>query len=126
MPRRNPFSSGERCHPQTLIAVVVQTRAEPLGIQVIVGDDATFDFTEKVFAVLLQYPDTTGGILDYSDFIQRAHSAGALAIVAADILALTLLRPPGDFGADIAIGSIPALWVCQARHLAACTPPTWP
>jgi len=94
---------SERCHPQTI--AVVQTRAEPLGIKVIVGDEAEFDFTEKVFAVLLQYPDTTGAILDYAPFIAQAHAAGALAIVAADILALTLLRPPGEFGADIAIGS---------------------
>ncbi len=94
---------SENCHPQTI--AVVRTRAEPLGIQVITGDETTFDFTERVFAVLLQYPDTTGGVLDYADFIKRAHAAGALAIVAADILALTLLRPPGEFGADIAIGS---------------------
>ncbi len=94
---------SERCHPQTI--AVVQTRAEPLGIKVIVGDEATFDFAEKPFAVLLQYPDTTGAILDYAPFIERAHAVGALAIVAADILALTLLRPPGEFGADIAIGS---------------------
>jgi len=94
---------SERCHPQTI--AVVQTRAEPLGIKVIVGDEAGFDFTEKVFAVLLQYPDTTGAILDYAPFVAQAHAAGALAIVAADILALTLLRPPGEFGADIAIGS---------------------
>jgi glycine dehydrogenase len=94
---------SERCHPQTI--AVVQTRAEPLGIKVIVGDEATFDFAEKVMAVLLQYPDTTGAVLDYAAFIERAHAAGALAIVAADILALTLLRPPGEFGADIAVGS---------------------
>ncbi len=94
---------SERCHPQTI--AVVQTRAEPLGIRVLVGDEAKFDFTKKVFAILLQYPDTTGAISDYEPLIARAHEAGALAIVAADILALTLLRPPGEFGADIAIGS---------------------
>ena len=94
---------SERCHPQTI--AVVQTRAEPLGIKVIVGDEAAFDFAEKPFAVLLQYPDTTGAIHDYAPFIEQAHAAGALAIVAADILALTLLRPPGEFGADIAVGS---------------------
>ncbi len=94
---------SERCHPQTI--AVVQTRAEPLGINVIVGDEVTFDFAEKPFAVLLQYPDTTGGIHDYAPFIARTHAAGALAIVAADILALTLLHPPGEFGADIAVGS---------------------
>ncbi len=94
---------SERCHPQTI--AVVQTRAEPLGIKVIVGDEAAYDFAEKTFAVLLQYPDTTGAICDYAPFIELAHAAGALAIVAADILALTLLRPPGEFGADIAVGS---------------------
>jgi glycine dehydrogenase len=94
---------SENCHPQTI--AVVRTRAEPLDIKVIVGNHETFDFTEKVFAVLLQYPDTTGNICDFGPFIERAHAAGALAIVAADILALTLLRPPGEFGADIAVGS---------------------
>ena len=60
---------------------------------------------KNLFAVLLQYPDTFGRIADYAGFIDRAHQAGALAIVAADILALTVLRPPGEFGADIAVGS---------------------
>ena len=99
----NAIFVSERCHPQTI--AVVQTRAEPLGIRVIVGDEAAFDFAEKPFAVLLQYPDTTGAIIDYAPFIELAHAAGALAIVAADILSLTLLRPPGEFGADIAVGS---------------------
>ncbi len=94
---------SEHCHPQTI--AVVQTRAEPLGIKVIVGDEWKFDFPEKVFAVVVQYPDTTGGVVDYTDFAERAHAAGALVIVAADLLALTLLRPPGEFGADIAVGS---------------------
>jgi len=95
---------SELCHPQTI--AVVRTRAEPLGIEVVVGDEAEFDFKQKkAFAVLLQYPDTTGGISDYTTLIEQAHAAGALAIVAADILALTLLRPPGEFGADIAVGS---------------------
>jgi len=95
---------SERCHPQTI--AVVRTRAEPLGIEVVVGDEAKFDFSEKkAFAVLLQYPDTTGAIIDYAPLVEQAHAAGALAIVAADLLALTLLRAPGDFGADIAVGS---------------------
>ncbi|MGI8481756.1 MAG: aminomethyl-transferring glycine dehydrogenase [Chthoniobacterales bacterium] len=91
------------CHPQTI--EVVKTRAKPLGIRVIVGDYETFDFSDHVFGVLLQYPATFGTINDYSGFIERAHSAGALAIVAADILSLTVLRPPGEFGADVAIGN---------------------
>jgi glycine dehydrogenase len=94
---------SERCHPQTI--AVVQTRAEPLGIKVIVGDETSYDFAEKTFAVLVQYPDTTGVIHDYASFVERTHAHGALAIVAADILALTLLQPPGEFGADIAVGS---------------------
>ncbi|MGB8169016.1 MAG: aminomethyl-transferring glycine dehydrogenase [Chthoniobacteraceae bacterium] len=94
---------SERCHPQTI--AVIQTRAEPLGIEVLVGDAGTFSFEKKIFATVVQYPDTTGEIHDYSAFAAQAHAAGALVIVAADILALTLLRPPGEFGADIAIGS---------------------
>ena len=92
-----------RCHPQTI--AVLQTRAEPLGLEVLVGEVGDFSFAEKVFAVVLQYPSTTGEIHDYSGFAAQAHAAGALVIVAADILALTVLRPPGEFGADIAIGS---------------------
>jgi glycine dehydrogenase len=94
---------SERCHPQTI--AVVRTRAEPLGIEVVVDDEAKFEFGgKKAFAVLLQYPDTTGAILDYAGLIERAHAADALAIVAADLLSLTLLRAPGEFGADIAVG----------------------
>ncbi|MEA3208798.1 MAG: glycine dehydrogenase [Chthoniobacter sp.] len=102
-PETRAIFVSEVCHPQTI--AVIQTRAEPLGIKVLVGDAAAFDFCTKIFAVVLQYPDTTGVIADYTDFIEKAHAAGALAIVAADILALTMLRPPGEFGADIAVGS---------------------
>jgi glycine dehydrogenase len=93
------------CHPQTI--AVVQTRAEPLGISVVVGDESNVDLKseESFFAVLLQYPDTFGAIRDYSKVIETAHAAGALVIMAADILALTLLTPPGELGADIAVGS---------------------
>ncbi|MEO6969520.1 MAG: aminomethyl-transferring glycine dehydrogenase [Chthoniobacterales bacterium] len=100
---RDSFFVSEKCHPQTI--EVVQTRAKPLGIQVVVGDAATFQPNDKVFGVLLQYPTTDGAIIDYEPFIKFAHAAGALAIVAADILALTLLRPPGEMGADVAVGS---------------------
>ncbi|HEX8312715.1 MAG TPA: glycine dehydrogenase, partial [Chthoniobacteraceae bacterium] len=95
---------SEKCHPQTI--AVVQTRAEPLGINVLIANEETFDFTaSKAFAALLQYPDTTGAVRDYSVIAEKAHAAGALVIVAADLLALTLLRPPGEFGADIAVGN---------------------
>ncbi len=97
------FWVSAACHPQTI--AVIQTRALPLGIAVIVGDHQNFDFDESVFGVLLQYPATDGAIYDYSDFIARAHQAGAIVTVAADLLSLTLLKPPGEFGADIAVGN---------------------
>ncbi len=97
------FWVSDACHPQTI--EVVKTRAIPLGIEVIVGDHRTFNFESPVFGVLLQYPATDGAIYDYSDFITRAHAANALVTVAADLLSLTLLKPPSEFGADIAIGN---------------------
>jgi glycine dehydrogenase len=100
---RNVFFVSAECHPQTID--VVRTRAAALGIQVTVGDHRIFQFNDQVFAALLQYPDTYGEIHDYSGLVQQAHAAGAMVAVAADLLSLTLLRPPGEFGADIALGS---------------------
>jgi len=100
---RNTFFVSSECHPQTID--VVRTRARALGIEVIVGNHQTFQFNEQTFGALVQYPDTYGEIHDYSGFIEQAHTAGALVAVAADLLSLTLLRPPGEFGADVAIGS---------------------
>jgi glycine dehydrogenase len=97
------FFVSETCHPQTI--EVIRTRALALDIQVIVGNHHTFDFAKKVFAALVQYPATDGTIHDYRAFIEKAHAANALAIVAADLLALTLLTPPGEFGADIVVGN---------------------
>ena len=99
----NAFFVSEACHPQTI--EVVRTRARARGIRVIVGDSSTFDFVPSVFGALLQCPASDGAIADYSGFVERAHQAGALVTVAADLLALTLLRPPGEFGADIAVGN---------------------
>ncbi|WP_375470074.1 aminomethyl-transferring glycine dehydrogenase [uncultured Nostoc sp.] len=96
------FVSGE-CHPQTID--VLQTRAKPLGIKILVGDHQTFDFDQPIFGAVLQYPATDGTIYDYRAFIEKAHAKGALVTVAADPLSLTLLTPPGEFGADIAVGS---------------------
>src|SRR5204863_697761 len=93
----------DACHPQTID--VVRTRAKALGIQVIVTEHGKFNIDEKVFGALVQYPDTHGEIHDFSALIGKAHGAGALVTVAADLLALTFLKPPGEFGADIAIGS---------------------
>ena len=110
-PRRskaNRFFVSDRCQPQTI--AVVQTRAEPLGIDVVVGDHERFSFDATggegdTFGVLLQYPTTDGDVLDYDDFCQTAHAAGALVVIAADLLALALLRAPGEFGADIVVGN---------------------
>ena len=100
---RNIFFVSETCHPQNI--EVVQTRAKALGIEVVVGKHENFSFTDKVFGALVQYPDTFGAIHDYSSFVEKARAAGALFAVATDLLALTLIKPPGEFGADIAIGS---------------------
>src|SRR5216117_2304299 len=103
VPKRKTFFVADNCHPQTI--AVVQTRAKPLGIQIKIGDYSRFKFNETVFGALVQYPTTDGAIYDYSEFIKQAHNAGALVVVAADILALTLLKPPGEFGADVAVGN---------------------
>jgi len=99
----NTFFISELCHPQTI--AVIQTRAEPLGFDIVVGDHETYDFSRPTFGVLLQYPATTGDVLDYSPFAEQAHEAGALVVVAADLLALVLLRAPGEFGADVVVGN---------------------
>src|SRR6266404_5572474 len=102
-PNRKTFFVADNCHPQTI--AVVQTRAKPLGIEVKIGEHSRFRFDGTVFGALVQYPATDGAIYDYSDVIRQAHDAGALVVVAADILALTLLKPPGEFGADVAVGN---------------------
>ena len=99
----NIFFVSELCHPQTID--VVCTRAEPMGYQVIVGDHTSYDFSQPTFGVLIQYPATDGSILDYEAFAATAHEHGALVVVASDLLALTLLRPPGEFGADVVVGN---------------------
>jgi glycine dehydrogenase len=103
VPDRKTFFVADNCHPETI--EVVRTRAKPLGIEVKIDNFASFNFDNAVFGALIQYPATDGAIYDYAEFARRAHGAGALVIVAADILALTLLRPPGEFGADVAVGS---------------------
>lgn len=94
---------SDLCHPQTI--AVLQTRAKALGVKAIVGRHEEFEFTPDIFGALVQYPATDGRIDDYSDFIARAHRVQALVTVATDLLALTLLKPPGELGADIAVGS---------------------
>ena len=102
--KRDLLFVSELCHPQTI--AVVRTRAEALGIELVVGDHARFDFAAgPVAGALVQYPASDGRVFDYAGFVEKAHASGALVVVATDLLALTLLRPPGEFGADVAVGS---------------------
>jgi len=93
------------CHPQTI--EVIRTRSQPLGIEVVVGDHQQIDLTdgEPFFGALLQYPATDGTIHDYTAFIEEAHETGAIVTLAADLMSLALLKAPGEFGADIAVGN---------------------
>src|SRR5258707_5636901 len=102
---RNRFFVADNCHPQTV--AVVRTRAKPLGIEIVTGNFSDFEFDDTIFGALVQYPATDGVIYDYEKFAKAAHDAGALLVVAADILALTLLKPPGEFGADVAVVATP-------------------
>lgn len=97
----NTFFMSKYCHPQT--QEVVLTRAEALGYEVIVADE--MDGIADCFGVLLQYPRSEGAVVDYSEVVQQAHDHQALVIVATDLLALALLKAPGEWGADIAIGN---------------------
>ncbi len=97
------FFVDERCHPQTIDVVI--TRAVPLGIEVRVGDYAGYTFEDDVFGALLQYPTTDGEVVDYEPFCKAAHDADAYVVVAADLLSLTLLKAPGEFGADAVVGN---------------------
>src|SRR5947208_2541022 len=97
------FMIAEGCHPQTI--AVVRTRAEARGVQTVIADPAGFEFRPGVIGALLQYPTTEGKIEDYRAFCDKAHAAGALVTVATDLLALTVLVPPGEWGADIAVGN---------------------
>lgn len=100
------FFASEDCFAQTLD--VLKTRAEPLGIAIVVGRPETFDFAaagEELIGVLLQYPGDSGAVLDFSEVVAACHAVGGLVVVAADLLALTLLQAPGEWGADIVVGS---------------------
>jgi glycine dehydrogenase len=102
-PEGGVFLVSDGCHPQTV--ALIKTRAKHLGITVAVGPDATWTFTPQVFGALVQYPATDGAVRDYRSLCERAHAAGALVCVAADLLSLALLVPPGEFGADAAVGN---------------------
>ena len=100
------FLMDKNIHPQT--KAVIATRAKPLGLSVIEVDAseiALSGFSGSYFAIIVQYPDTTGEIKDYGFLSERAHQDGALVIAATDLLSLTLLKPPGEWGADISVGT---------------------
>jgi glycine dehydrogenase len=99
---KRTFLVSDKCHPQTID--VVTTRAEAVGIKVRVADHGAADLSD-VFGALVQYPDTEGAIVSYRAFADKVHAADALLVAAADILALALLEPPGEWGADVAVGT---------------------
>jgi glycine dehydrogenase len=100
---RKKFLVASDCHPQTI--AVCRTRAEALGIEIVVGAPASFKVTPEVCGILVQYPTTSGSVEDYRTLVSAAHTGGALVVAATDLLALTVLTPPGEWGADIAVGS---------------------
>lgn len=98
------FFVSDLCHPQTID--VLQTRAEPIGVEIVVGDYKELDVTNpKLYGLLLQYPATDGSVEDYSSLIAAAQENQVHAVVAADLLSLTLLTPPGEMGADVVVGT---------------------
>ena len=97
------FFVSETCHPQTI--AVLQTRAEPLGIKLHIGDHRKTHFDKPILGAIVQYPATDGAIYDYHQFAEQVYAAGGLFVTATDLLALMLLKPPGEFGADIVIGN---------------------
>ncbi|MBI2616240.1 MAG: glycine dehydrogenase (aminomethyl-transferring), partial [Gemmatimonadetes bacterium] len=102
-PEHPVYLVDEGCHPQTI--AVVRTRAEARGVEVRVGDPATFTFSPGIVGALVQCPAADGAIRGYRALGDKAHAAGALVTAATDLLALTLLVPPGEWGADVAVGN---------------------
>lgn len=99
----NKFFVSKDCLPQNI--ELLKTRSEPMGIELVIGSHRDFTFSEDFFGAILQYPDVVGTIFDYSNFVERAHESGVLVGVAADIMSLVLLTPPGEWGADVVVGS---------------------
>ncbi len=101
--KKSVFYVANSCHPQTI--EVVCNRASHMGIKVVIGEPAHAIDDDELFGLLLQYPCSTGEVEDYSALIDSIHEKGGLVAVAADLLSLTLLKPPGEFGADIVVGN---------------------
>ena len=100
---RNIFLVSKHCHPQTID--VLKTRSEPLGITVQLCDDDDFIFNQNVFGSILQYPDTNGSVNNFQKLTNAAQKESAYVIIATDLMSLALLKPPGELGADVALGS---------------------
>ena len=100
---RTRFLVSRTCHPQTID--VLKTRSEPLGIELDIVNHGTFSFDDTIFGILVQYPDTEGSIQDFSSLCHMAHENKSYFCMATDLLALTILKPPGEMGADAAVGN---------------------
>ena len=100
---RTRFLVSRTCHPQTID--ILKTRSEPLGIELDIVNHGTFSFDDTIFGILVQYPDTEGSIQDFSSLCHMAHENKSYFCMATDLLALTILKPPGEMGADAAVGN---------------------
>ncbi|CBJ30901.1 Glycine dehydrogenase (decarboxylating) [Ectocarpus siliculosus] len=102
--KRKKFFVAEDCHPQNI--TLVETRGGALNLDIVVGDPKTVDFSgEDYSGALIQYPNTYGDVINPEEFVKKAHDAGTLVVAATDLMSLSMLKPPGDFGVDIAVGS---------------------
>ena len=100
---KNTFLVSDKCHPQTI--EVLKTRSEPFGIKIKITTIQDSDFNDSIFGVIVQYPNTEGSISDFTDFCNNAHAKDIYVCIATDLQALTLLKPPGEMGADVALGN---------------------
>ena len=97
------FLVDSECHPQTI--EIIKTRADALNIKIIVENHSKFEFNKQVFGAIVQYPNSSGEIINYSDLINEAHISKSYVCVASDLMALTLIKPPGEFNADVVVGN---------------------
>ncbi len=102
-PKRNKYFVASNCHPQTIS--VLKTRAKPIGIELNITNPKNFKFNDEILGGTLQYPATDGEIHDYTSLCTQAHNVGSYIAVAADLLSLALLKPPGEWGADVVVGT---------------------
>lgn len=105
----NKFFVSKDCFPQTID--ILKSRSEPLGVELVIGDHKSAELSNDVFGLIVQYPDSGGAVNNYKEFFEKAQSKGINTVVAADILSLVLLTPPGEFGADIVVGNTQRLGV---------------